>query len=110
MSSPNSARPDSTSQTPTYLESVARRVHNTSGKEHLLKICAGGFVLESTWQYVIEPRMFGTSHVVIRKGIMRAAVFWPSVFVITSLGLKWAERTVARSEKEQARRPPTGRE
>lgn len=83
------------------LESLAYYIHSRTGKEQLLRICSTGLALEILWHSWAEPRVFGTPTPTIRSAILRASVMWPSVFSVTSLGLKWAERTVSRIEESK---------
>ncbi|RYP18488.1 hypothetical protein DL767_009828 [Monosporascus sp. MG133] len=86
------------------MERLAHRIHNTTGKERLPQICVGGFALELAWHTQVERRVFSTPLPAVRRAMVRAAVFWPSLFVLTELALKWAEKRVAKYEEEQARR------
>ncbi len=77
---------------------IAERVHGVTGKEHLARICIGGFVLESAWHAVVERRFLGTPQPAVRKALLWAAVFWPVVGVATAGALRWAAWRVAREE------------
>ncbi|KAI1112735.1 hypothetical protein F5Y14DRAFT_247783 [Nemania sp. NC0429] len=94
MSSPSPA-PNS------YSLEVARRIHNTTGKEHLERICVGGFLLESLWHSGIERRVLKTPAPAVRKAMLRAAVTWPVLYVVTSACISWAARKVDQAEEAQ---------
>ncbi|KAI1813784.1 hypothetical protein GGS20DRAFT_586107 [Poronia punctata] len=68
----------------------AERVHNTTGKENLPTICVAGFALEYLWNSTIEQRFFKTPAPMVKKAMVRAAIMWPSVFVVTSAAISWA--------------------
>ncbi|RYP62936.1 hypothetical protein DL769_007112 [Monosporascus sp. CRB-8-3] len=105
MSAPSTAQPQSPQPPTTTMERLAHRIHNTTGKERLPQICIGGFALELAWHTQVERRIFSTPLPAVRRAMLRAAVFWPSLFVVTELALKWAEKGVAMYEGEQTRRP-----
>ncbi|KAI1179702.1 hypothetical protein F4777DRAFT_396382 [Nemania sp. FL0916] len=52
-----------------YFLQLAERIHNATGKEHLPRICIGGFVLESIWNSVIERRMLKTPAPAVKKAM-----------------------------------------
>ena len=56
--------------------------------------CAAGLGLELLWLTQVERRLFGTPAPSVRRGIVRAAVTWPSLFVGASLAFRWAARKV----------------
>ncbi|KAI1185587.1 hypothetical protein F5B17DRAFT_27757 [Nemania serpens] len=91
-----------------YSLEVAQRIHNTTGKEHLGRICVGGFLLESLWHSGIERRVLKTPTPAIRKAMLRSAVTWPVIYVVTSACISWAARKV--EEAEETQRKPAQRD
>ncbi|KAI0834299.1 hypothetical protein F5Y06DRAFT_175045 [Hypoxylon sp. FL0890] len=84
-----------------YSLKLAERIHNTTGKDKLGHICVGGFLLESLWHLVVERNFLKTSPPVVRKSLIRAAVFWPGLFVVTGAALKWAEWKVQKGRQAE---------
>lgn len=84
-----------------YSLELAQRIHNTTGKEYLGRICAGGFLLELLWHSGIERRVLKTPTPAIQKALLRAAVTWPVIYVVTSASLSWAARKVDQAEEAQ---------
>ncbi|OTA86303.1 hypothetical protein M434DRAFT_399947 [Hypoxylon sp. CO27-5] len=84
-----------------YSLQLAERIHNTTGKDKLGRICVSGFFLESFWHLVVERKFLKTSPPIVRKALLKAAVFWPGVYVVTGTALKWAEWRVQRAEKDE---------
>ncbi|GAP83639.1 hypothetical protein SAMD00023353_0500210 [Rosellinia necatrix] len=89
-----------------YSLQIAERIHNTTGKEHLTRICVGGFALESFWHWNVERRLLNTPAPAVRKAMIRAAVTWPALYVVTSAAVYWAAWKVDgvnRAEKEKGK-------
>ncbi|KAI1266363.1 hypothetical protein F5Y18DRAFT_426265 [Xylariaceae sp. FL1019] len=82
-----------------YTLQIAERINNTTGKDKLPTICLSGFLLETLWHSVIERRTLNTSAPAVRKAMMRAAVFWPGVYIATSAALAWAQWKVDEAAK-----------
>ncbi|KAI0882621.1 uncharacterized protein GGS22DRAFT_169904 [Annulohypoxylon maeteangense] len=80
---------------------IANRIHNTTGKENLIYICIGGITLESIWHGIVEKRLLNTPVPVVRRSIVRAALLWPAVFVVTKTALAWAEWRVQKDVDER---------
>jgi hypothetical protein len=97
MSSPpsSSSSPTGSSRSSSWPQQLAHRIHGTTQKEKLPQLCAGGFALEMAWQQGVERRIFQTPAPALRLAFKRAVIFWPGVFVATSLAVRWAEWTVA---------------
>ncbi|KAI4867010.1 hypothetical protein F4820DRAFT_232387 [Hypoxylon rubiginosum] len=93
MASPSSSKP--------YSLQLAERINGTTHKDQLGNICLGGFFLESVWHSVVETRFLKTPPPVARKAMLRAAIFWPGVYVATEAALKWAEWRVKKAEEER---------
>ncbi|KAI0877096.1 hypothetical protein GGS24DRAFT_498178 [Hypoxylon argillaceum] len=90
-----------------YSLQLAERIHSATGKEHLTRICIGGFLLESAWHSVIERRVLKTPTPAVKKAMFRAAATWPVIYVATSAAVSWAAWKVgqaAKPESGQARR------
>ncbi|KAI0002639.1 hypothetical protein F4779DRAFT_603354 [Xylariaceae sp. FL0662B] len=81
-----------------YSLEAAEAIHNTTGKESLAPICVGGFLLESLWHSVFERKVLKTPAPLVRKAMLRAAFFWPSVYLVTGATLKWAEWRVRKAD------------
>ena len=97
-SSGSSTSPSSDSTpAPSRVDSWARRIDGTTGKEHLKKFCAAGFGLEFLWQTQVERRLLGTPAPAVRHALLRAAIVWPSVYVVARISFKWAAGRVART-------------
>ncbi|CAJ2512060.1 Uu.00g076850.m01.CDS01 [Anthostomella pinea] len=79
-------------------KSIAARVHQTTGKEYLPRICVGGFFLESFWHLAIKRRVFKTPASTVQGAMLRAAAFWPVLFLTTGATLKWAEWEMGKTE------------
>ncbi|KAI3327831.1 hypothetical protein HD806DRAFT_336147 [Xylariaceae sp. AK1471] len=88
-----------------YSLQLAERIHNTTGKEQLTRICIGGFLLESIWHSVIEKRVLKTPTPVVKKAMFRAAATWPILYLVTSAGLSWAAWRVSQYEKAEGGNP-----
>ncbi|KAI0390008.1 hypothetical protein F5Y17DRAFT_462186 [Xylariaceae sp. FL0594] len=84
-----------------YLVQLAERIDNTTGKEHLPTICVGGFALETLWHSVVERKVLKTPPPAVKKAIFRAAVMWPTVFVVTSASISWAAWRVDREGRDE---------
>ncbi|KAI8960640.1 hypothetical protein F5Y11DRAFT_329002 [Daldinia sp. FL1419] len=82
-----------------YSLQLAERIHNTTGKDQLGRICSAGFILESSWHLVVEKRFMKTPPGVVKKALLRAGIFWPAVYFITNESLKWAEQKVKKTEE-----------
>ncbi|KAI1374875.1 hypothetical protein F4677DRAFT_159645 [Hypoxylon crocopeplum] len=81
-----------------YSLQIAERIHGTTGKDQLGRICFGGFFLESVWHSVVERKIMDTSPMAVRKAMIRASIFWPSLYIATKTALKWAEWRVLKTE------------
>ncbi|KAI1637270.1 hypothetical protein F4809DRAFT_605324 [Biscogniauxia mediterranea] len=84
-----------------YSLQVAERFHYATGKEYLPRICAGGFLLETLWHTTFERKVLKTPGPKVRRAIVQAAVFWPTVYIGTAMTLKWAEWRVNRAERAE---------
>ncbi|KAI6081510.1 hypothetical protein F4821DRAFT_249040, partial [Hypoxylon rubiginosum] len=93
MASPSGSKP--------YSLQLAERINDTTHKDQLGRICLGGFFLESAWHSVVETRFLKTPLPVAKKAMLRAAVFWPGVYVATKAALQWAEWKVRQAEKNR---------
>ncbi|KAI1410991.1 hypothetical protein F5Y13DRAFT_68529 [Hypoxylon sp. FL1857] len=82
-----------------YSLQLAERIHNTTGKDRLGRICVLGIILESLWHSVVERKLLKTSAPVVRKALFKAAIFWPGVYVVTGAAVKWAELRVRKAEE-----------
>ncbi len=83
-----------------YSLRAAERIHNTTGKDQLGRICVSGFLLESLWHSVVERKFINTPPSVVRKSMVRAAATWPLIYVATAACIKWADWKVQEVEKE----------
>ncbi|KAI1311751.1 hypothetical protein F5Y03DRAFT_391306 [Xylaria venustula] len=90
-----------------YSLQLAERIHNTTGKEQLPRICAGGFVLECVWHSVIERRVLKTPVPAVRKAMVRAAVTWPVIYAVASAGITWAAWRVNQTGRGQSGKDPS---
>ncbi|KAI0451529.1 hypothetical protein F5B21DRAFT_380484 [Xylaria acuta] len=84
-----------------YSLQLAERVHNTTGKEHLTRICVGGFLLESFWYAIIERRILKTPTPAVKKAMFRAAATWPIIYAVTTAGVAWAAWRVNQAERAE---------
>ncbi|KAI0532931.1 hypothetical protein GGR58DRAFT_140438 [Xylaria digitata] len=82
-----------------YSLQFAERIHYTTGKDQLTRICVGGFLLESLWHSVIERRVFKTPIPVVRKSMYRAAMMWPAIYIVTTAAISWAAWKVNQAER-----------
>ncbi|KAI0865507.1 hypothetical protein F4860DRAFT_510044 [Xylaria cubensis] len=82
-----------------YSVQLAERIHNTTGKEYLMRICFGGLLLESFWHGVIERRILKTPAPAIGKSMRQALKTWPLIYVVTTAGITWAEWKVNQAER-----------
>ncbi|KAI1460991.1 hypothetical protein F4805DRAFT_351812 [Annulohypoxylon moriforme] len=80
---------------------LAERINNVTGKDQLVRICVGGLVLESFWHQVVERNFLKTPIPVVRKYLVRAALFWPGMFLVTKTALVWADWRVRKATKER---------
>ncbi|KAI1426259.1 hypothetical protein F5Y12DRAFT_713253 [Xylaria sp. FL1777] len=85
-----------------YSLQFAERIRNTTGKEHLPLICAGGLSLESLWLTVIERKVLKTPAPAVRTAMFRAVATWPLIYVVTSAGISWAAWKVNQAERSQS--------
>lgn len=89
------------SSSQSYSLRLAERIHNTTGKDQLTRICVGGFILELAWLGIVERKILKTHPIVVRKSVLRAALFWPGVHFITKSALVWAEWKVQKTKEER---------
>ncbi|KAI0853835.1 hypothetical protein F5Y00DRAFT_223786 [Daldinia vernicosa] len=82
-----------------YSLQLAERIHNTTGKDQLGRICSAGFILESSWHLVVERRFMNTPPQVVKKALLRAGFFWTVLYFGTDQALKWAEGKVKKAEE-----------
>ncbi|KAI0407936.1 hypothetical protein F4802DRAFT_494220 [Xylaria palmicola] len=73
-----------------YSLQLAERIHYSTGKEHLVRICVGGFLLESSWHAGVERRILKTPAPAVNKALFRAAATWPIIYIATSAAINWA--------------------
>ncbi|RYC62030.1 hypothetical protein CHU98_g4176 [Xylaria longipes] len=84
-----------------YSLQLAERIHYTTGKEHLTRICTGGFLLESFWHVIIERRILKTPTPAVKKAMFRAAATWPLVYAATTASIAWAAWRVNQAERAE---------
>ncbi|KAI5925978.1 hypothetical protein F4810DRAFT_617858 [Camillea tinctor] len=86
-----------------YSLQLAERVHYTTGQDKLPHICAGGFLLETLWHTTVEHKVLKTPGLMVRRAMVRAVIFWPSLYIGTAAVLKWAKWRVDRAEERAER-------
>ncbi|KAI1091454.1 hypothetical protein F5B19DRAFT_262160 [Rostrohypoxylon terebratum] len=89
------------SSSQSYSLQIAERIYYTTGKDQLTRICVGGFALESAWHVIIEKKFLKTPPAVVRKSVLKAALFWPAIHFLTKSALVWAEWKIQKTTEER---------